>query len=192
MYFCLKLQVITMNSIDPILHPLHRKVLEYKNILANTEKFREEWKSHLKDRIVKTLKEISKAVELDAFVEVQTPVVNLEAVVLTLGVEKSGLAQRIDSHLKRDFIKQRGALIYQQLFNGKIIVLIQYPAIENYGQPHEPKTLAIYRPEELQPEFFLRHLEELMSEITRWEDFDDDQPAKKIGFQIQAPTQATH
>lgn len=161
---------------------LQRKVQEYKTIIANTEKFREEWKSTLRDRIVKTLKEISKAVELDAFIEVQAPVLNLEAVVLTLGVEKSGLAQRIDSHIKRDFIKQRGSLIYQQLFNGKIIVLINYPFIESYGQPREPKTIAIYRPEELQSDFFLRHLEDFMSEITQWEDYDDDQPAKKIGF----------
>ncbi len=163
---------------------LHRKVQEYKTILANTDKFREEWKTSLRDRIAKTLKEIIKIVDIDAFVEVQTPVVNLEAVVLSLGVEKSGLAQRIDSHLRRDFIKQRGALVYQQLFNGKIIVLIQYPFIENYGQPHEPKTIAIYRPEELCLDFFIRHVEQFMTEIIQWEDFDDDQPAKQIGFQI--------
>lgn len=171
---------------DPNHFGLHRKVLEYKNILANTDKFREEWKASLRDRIVKTLKDIVKDVELQAFIDVQTPVVNLEAVVLSLGVEKSGLAQRIDSHLKRDFIKQRGSLIYQQLFNGKIIVLIQYPFIENYGQPHEPKTIAIYRPDELQPDFFMRHLEEFMTEITQWEDFDDDLPAKRIGFPINS------
>ncbi len=176
-----------MREMNPDHFGLHRKVLEYKSILTNTDKFREEWKNSLRDKIVKTLKETAKAVDLDAFVEVQTPVVNLEAVVLSLGVEKSGLAQRIDSHLRRDFIKQRGALIYQQLFNGKIIVMIQYPFIENYGQPHEPKTIAIYRPEELLPEFYLRHMEEFMSEITQWEDFDDDQPAKKIGFQINPP-----
>jgi hypothetical protein len=171
---------------DPNHFGLHRKVLEYKNILSNTDKFREVWRTSLRDHIVKTLKDIVKDIELQAYVDVQTPVVNLEAVVLSLGVEKSGLAQRIDSHLKRDFIKQRGSLIYQQLFNGKIIVLIQYPFIENYGQPHEPKTIAIYRPEELLPDFFMRHLEEFMTEITQWEDFDDDVPAKRIGFPINA------
>jgi hypothetical protein len=171
---------------DPNHFGLHRKVLEYKNILSNTDKFREVWRTSLRDHIVKTLKDIVKDIELQAYVDVQTPVVNLEAVVLSLGVEKSGLAQRIDSHLKRDFIKQRGSLIYQQLFNGKIIVLIQYPFIENYGQPHEPKTIAIYRPEELLPDFFMRHLEEFMTEITQWEDFDDDLPAKRIGFPINA------
>lgn len=170
---------------DANLFDLQRKVQQYKNIVANTDKFRQEWKTSLRDKIVKTLKDTAKAVELEVFVEVQTPVVNLETVVLTLGVEKSGLAQRIDSHLKRDFIKQRGSLVYQQLFNGKIIVLIQYPFIENYGQPHEPKTIAIYRPEELLPDFFLRHLEQFMTEITEWEDFDDDKPVKSsIGFQL--------
>jgi hypothetical protein len=81
-------------------------------------------------------------------------------------------------------IKHNGSLVYQQLFNGKIIVIIQYPFIENYGEPRPPKTVAIYRPEELSEPFLIRHLEEFIQEITDWEDFDDDEPNKKIGFSM--------
>ena len=70
------------------------------------------------------------------------------------------------------------------LFNGKIIVLINYPFIENYGQPQPPKTIAIYRPEELKEPYFIRHMEEFLQEITKWEDYDDDEPTKRIGFQL--------
>ena len=79
-------------------------------------------------------------------------------------------------------VKQNGSLIYQQLFNGKVIVLISYPYIENYGEPRPPKTIAIYRPEELREPFFIRHMEEFLSELTTWEDYDDDEPIQRIGF----------
>ncbi|MEO1438261.1 MAG: hypothetical protein AAFV80_22155, partial [Bacteroidota bacterium] len=109
---------------------------------------------------------------------------NLEAVVLSLGDIKSGMSKKVNNSISRDLIKHNGSLIYQQLFNGKVIVLINYPAIENYGQPRPPKTIGIYRPEEIQPPFFIRHLEEFMREVTNWEDYDDDEPHKKIGFNL--------
>ena len=108
----------------------------------------------------------------------------MEAIVLDLGETKSGIYEVVAQDFHRHLVKNSGALIYQQLFNGKIIVLIQFPYIENYGQPRPPKTVAIYRPEELTEPFFIRHLEELITEITNWEDYDDDEPNKKIGFQF--------
>ena len=85
-------------------------------------------------------------------------------------------------------IKHKGSLVYQQLFNGKIIALISYPTIENYGQPQPPKQIGIYRPEELKEPFFVRHMEEFMKEVTKWEDYDDEdpQPAQRIGFRMDS------
>ncbi len=91
--------------------------------------------------------------------------------------------QKVNEHINRDLIKFNGALIYQQLFNGKIVVVINYPQIEDYSQPKPPKTIAIYRPEELKEPFLIRHLEEFVQEITNWEDYDDDEPMQRIGFQ---------
>jgi len=76
-----------------------------------------------------------------------------------------------------------------QLFNGKVIVIINYPFIEGYGQPQPPKTVAIYRPEELKEPFFVRHLEEFITEVYNWEDYDDDEKPgaernQKIGFKL--------
>jgi len=58
--------------------------------------------------------------------------------------------------------------------------------IEGYGQPKPPKTIAIYRPEEVKPPFLVRHMEEFMREVTDWEDYDDDDkgPAQKIGYSM--------
>jgi hypothetical protein len=168
---------------------LQRKVDSYKEVLANTQNYRNEWKSNLRDYIINTLTEIVNETGLEATITTKSEIDNLEAVILSLGDMGSGLTQHIGSQLKRELIKTNGALIYQQLFNGKAIVLIQYPMIENYGEPRPPKTVAIYRPEELKEPFFVRHVEDFIKEITDWEDYDDDEPNKKIGFKMNFENQ---
>jgi len=163
---------------------LQRKVNTYKEVLKNTRAYRTVWKETLRDMIVGQLEQVSKTVGLEGKIVVKSDFENLEAVVFTLGDVKSGMYQEVNESVKRHLIKHNGSLIYQQLFNGKIIVVINYPFIESYGQPHPPKTMAIYRPEEIKEPFILRHMEELVTEITNWEDYDDDEPNKKIGFKF--------
>ncbi len=167
---------------DPQLANLQRKVARYKEVLENTNSYRQIWKENLKNEIVNQLERMIEDTGLGAKVEVRSEIENLEAVFVTLGQSQSGLFQQVGEDIQRHMIKQNGTLIYQQLFNGKIIVLINYPYIENYGNPRPPKTIAIYRPEELKEAFYIRHLEEFITEITNWEDFDDDEPTKRIGF----------
>ncbi len=170
------------------LYNLKRRVTLYKEIIQNTEDYRAQWKDKLKDFILENLREIIKAVELDAEVICRENVENLEAIVLTLGDGASGLVQQVgESKIERPLIKHNGALIYQQLFNGKVMVMLQYPSIEGYGEPRPPRQLAIYRPEELTSPFFIRHVEDFIREVTIWEDYDDDDaPAadQKIGFKL--------
>ena len=166
------------------LFSLSRKVAYYKETLDQTTAYRNAWKNGLKDKLVSFFNEVIKEVGLDAKVEVRTELENLEAIVISLGDVKSGMYKKLSGDIKRHLIKHNGSLIYQQLFNGKVIVLIQYPFIENYGQPKAPKTVAIYRPEELKDPFCIRHLEEFIQDISDWEDYDDDEPNKKIGFEL--------
>lgn len=163
---------------------LKTKVSRYKQILDNTKKYRKVWVDSLQQQIMDELNYIVGEVELSAEVEVRSDLENLEAVVLNLGTVRSGMSQKVNDTIRQDMIKHNGALVYQQLFNGKILVLIQYPQIEGYGQPRAPKTIAIYRPEELREPYFIRHVEELLQEVTLWEDYDDDEPQQRIGFQL--------
>ena len=126
---------------------LKRKVTRYKEVLQNTINYRKAWKSTLRKNISEQLRALAAAGGLDAKVEIRDDIKNLEAVALTLGVAESGLGEPVGNGLRRDLIKQNGSLVYQQLFNGKILVLINFPFIEKYGQPQPPKTIAIYRPE---------------------------------------------
>jgi hypothetical protein len=167
---------------------LKRKVSQYKEVLQNTDTYRKVWEETLRTAIKNRLEELAEATGLEAVVEERSEMENLQAVTLSLGDTKSGMYQVVGRDIQRHLIKHNGSLIYQQLFNGKIIVLIQYPFIENYGQPSPPKTLAIYRPEELKDPYIVRHLEEFVLEITKWEDYDDDEPNKRIGFDLNFPT----
>ncbi len=163
---------------------LSRKVASYKEVLAQTAAYRNAWKKGLKKKLVSFLEKAIKEVGLDAKVQTLPNLENLEAVAISLGDVKSGMYQKVGSDVERHLVKHNGSLIYQQLFNGKIIVMIQFPFIENYGKPKQPKTIAIYRPEELKDPFLVRHLEEFIQDITDWEDYDDDEPSKKIGFEL--------
>lgn len=162
------------------------KVSKYNAILDNTSNYRNEWKN-LKKVITENLDEIIKETKLNAFVDVKDDIENLEVITLSLGTEVSGIAEKLPgSKVKRPFIKSNGSLIFQQLFNGKVMMMVMYPFIEGYGQPKPPMTLEILRPEEFKPVNVLRYTETFLKEVIEWEDFDDDVPEKMglnpIGF----------
>jgi len=168
------------------LRNLHTKIDNYQKILANTVSYRQVWKTELKESIKQRLGVILDCCGLKAEIIEKDEVDNLEAVILSLGRERSGIAEIIAEDTRRPLIKTNGALIYQQLFNGKIQVMIVFPAIEGYGDQLPPKMIGIYRPEELKEPFIIRHMEEFFKEIIAWEDFDDDKPAQnqRIGFNM--------
>jgi hypothetical protein len=168
------------------------KVNKYKQVLQNTIEYRESWHSDIKPLLINALNEIIEDTKLNkAEVIVRDNIENLETVILDLGRSSSGISENItDSGVKRTMIKSNGSLVYQQLFNGKIMVMVLSPHIEGYGDPKPPKTIEILRPDELKPPFIIRHMEVFLRDITDWEDFDDNEPEKKtnsfnpIGFNI--------
>jgi len=166
---------------------IKQRVSKYKGILKNTHNYRKDWSEGLKVLIVDNLNKIIKKTKLTGFVDVKDDIENLEVISLSLGTEVSGIAEKLPGNKsKRPFIKSNGALIFQQLFNGKVMIMIMYPFIEGYGQPKPPMTLEILRPEEMKPAFILRYVETFLKEVIEWEDFDDDVPEKMgmnpIGF----------
>ena len=165
---------------------LRRKVERYKEMLQNTLQYRETWNKTLKKHIITQLKALAEAGGFTFNIEERDEIQNLGAVVLNLGTEASGLREPVGNGIHRDLIKQNGSLVYQQLFNGKILVLVNIPYVEKYGEPQPPKTLSIYRPEELKEAYILQHLETFISDVTAWEDYDDEmpEPNQRIGFKL--------
>jgi hypothetical protein len=163
---------------------LQVKAAAYKTVLENTKIFREQWLD-TKTLVTNTLTEIMNHLGIKADVKSVDKIQNLGSVVLDLGKSSSGISENIeDSGVQRTMVKNNGAIIYQQLFNGKIMVMIVGPSIEGYGEPKPPKTIEILRPEELKSPFIIRHVDMLLRDVIEWEDYDDNEPAKSsIGFQ---------
>lgn len=160
---------------------LPSKIAKYKAILHNTETYRKAWNDQLKDKIIQTLQSLVGETELTAEIDVREGLKNLESVVLSLGVVPSGIYEPVGDQFRKKLYKGNGMLIFQQLYNGKIIVMMSYPHIEEVANPKPPKTLEIVRPEELTEGYIIRYLETFFNEIIEWEDYDDDVPTT-IGF----------
>jgi len=165
---------------------LINKVAKYSEVKQNTHDYRKQWHDGKKKMIMDTLQGIIDNTDLEAEVELRDDIENLEVVMFNLGRTKSGIREKLGGDESRSVVRNNGILVYQQLFNGKIVVMIVNPFLEGYGDPQPPKTLEILRPEELTEGFMARHMEEFIKEITAWEDYDDDQPAPPpIGFNTQ-------
>ena len=126
------------------------RVKEYNSILKNTKKYRKAWGESIRPMIIEELNKIIEETKLNAFVEIRDDIENLEVIALSLGTVVSSIAEKLPGNrTKRSFIKSSGALIFQQLFNGKIMMMVMYPYIEGYGQPKPPRSLEILRPKNL-------------------------------------------
>lgn len=183
------------------LSALKIKTDAYKQVLKNTIDFRKEWNAESKSMIQTTLKYILKELNIKGEVKKEENIENLESIILDLGKTSSGITENLEgSGVKRTMIKSNGALVYQQLFNGKIMVMVSSPHIEGYGEPKPPFSLEILRPSELKEAFILRHFEQLLKAATEWEDYDDELPSQQtrsfnpIGFNgnvnVQEPEDA--
>lgn len=163
---------------------LREKVNAYKQVLENTASYRQQWKDSTRNFISSTLRDVAEQTALKASITEKNNIENLEAVVLDLGRSSSGIAENVDdTDVKRIMVKNNGSLIYQQLFNGKIMVMLVSPHIEGYGEAKRPMSLEILRPAELLRSSIFRHVKELLEDITEWEDYDDDDPKTKLPFQ---------
>lgn len=167
---------------DDELLKIKQKVKKYQEILENTLQYRKDWDEYLKELIITTLEHISEETGLKASVEVQDNIENMELVIFNLGRSTSGISEKVDEKLKKPMLKSNGALIFQQLFNGKILVLVSVPHIEGYGDPRPPRTIEILRPDELKKPFIYRHTEIFLKDVIEWEDYDDDAPQEKRSF----------
>ncbi|MDH3648060.1 MAG: hypothetical protein OEQ53_00160 [Saprospiraceae bacterium] len=158
------------------------KVKRYQSMIKNTADYRQSWIDSLRKMIMDQLAEIVEDTGMSASVDAKSEWNNLEAIALNLGQQNSGISEEVGD-AQRHLIKSNGMLIYQQLFNGKVMVSIMYPFIEGLAKPKPPKQIEILRPEELKLPFILRHVEEFLKEIIAWEDYDDDVP-QQIGFSM--------
>ena len=163
---------------------LQEKVKAYKEVLQNTKEYRKQWQLKTKGFIIQQLLAVIEQTGLKAKVTEKDKIENLESVMLDLGRSSSGIGESLDNtDFKNFMVKNNGALIYQQLFNGKIMVMLVSPHIEGYGEPKSPEGREILRPEEVTEESIQKNIESLLDVLIQWEDYDDELSNVKNAFQ---------
>jgi hypothetical protein len=160
---------------------------KYTSILKQVLDYREVWDLSLKAFINSVAETILTQTGVSAQIEVEERFENLESITISLGKTVSGIAENVDDITKRNIIKDKGSLIYSQLFNGKIQAWMTYPVIEGLMQAKQPKMLGIYGPPEFNEDLILDNFDEFFKELIEWENYDDDQPGQsttvnRIGF----------
>lgn len=169
---------------------IKERASKYQAILDQVMKFREAWGKELKDFILNTSKKVLSETGISGQIEVEERFENLESITISLGKSISGIAEHVDELTKRTIIKDKGSLIYSQLFNGKVQAWMTYPIIEGLMQPKQPKLLGIYGPPEFNEDLILNNFDSFFKELIEWENYDDDQPGQamnRIGFGAHQP-----
>lgn len=164
---------------------LKERASKYTDILQQVVDFREEWGKNLKNFIKNKSESILKHTGINAQVEIEERFENLESITISLGKAISGIAENVDGLTKRTIIKDKGSLIYSQLFNGKVQAWMTYPIIEGLMQPKPPHMLGIYAPGEFNEQLIMDNFDQFFKELIEWENYDDDQPGQemnRIGF----------
>lgn len=152
----------------------------YTEILDQVVAYRDVWGKSLKKQIHDTAEEILKHTGISAQIEVEERFENLESITVSLGKAISGIAENVDGINKRTIIKDKGSLIFSQLFNGKVQAWMTYPLIEGLMQPKQPKMIGIYAPPEFNDQLILSNFDQFFKELIDWENYDDDQPGQQI------------
>lgn len=158
---------------------------KYTAILNQVVTYRDAWGKGLKEQIKNMTEEILEHTGISAQIEIEERFENLESITLSLGKAISGIAENIDEENKRTIIKDKGSLIFSQLFNGKVQAWMTYPLIEGLMQPKQPKMIGIYAPPEFDDQLILTIFDSFFKELIDWENYDDDQPGQqvnRIGF----------
>lgn len=166
---------------------IRKRASKYAQILQQVLDFRADWEKKLKDYIVKTSTEVLKHADIDAKINIEEQYENLESIGISLGKHVSGISEVIDENTNRTIIKDRGSLMYSQLFNGKVQCWMTYPLIEGLMQPKQPMLIGIYAPSEFDEDLILSNFDTFFKELIEWENYDDDQPGQqnqvnRIGF----------
>ena len=159
----------------------------YGEELANIEARRNQWINRTRDEIYKTLGNIKNLAKIEDLVTQK--VVgdnNSEAVNIGFPDRHSGIVYRIGGEISVA-VKYGGYLSFSQIYNGKIVVFIEYPYVEKYVGKTEHKLLSVHEPSDFTEDLVFSYFENFIKEMILWESRD----INPIGFKINNLDQLT-
>ncbi len=158
---------------------LEERILDYKNAIKIVVEKRIMWKNKTKNLIVSVLKKAEQAYAIGWQVQELNWIHSNEAVNITFDSFPPDMIELTNQLPTYQFL-QGGSLVFSQLHNGDISVLILFPILEN-AMPMEDDTedLGTYIPEEINEKLIVEKLDVFLKEIIK-----RDIPLlnKKMGF----------
>lgn len=151
---------------------IEQKVKELKNSIENVGKRREQWNNTTKDLIVTTLNNIKQKYDIDCNVYVNDFWRNGETVILSFGINPSGIIEENDKGIK-SFTKHGGSLMFSQVFNGEIYVVIKKPYIEGVVEETNGEFQEKISPEKISEEYIKIQVTEFLQKMIDWENFTE-------------------
>lgn len=149
-----------MNSIKSLIKELDET---YKQTIER----RELWTNDRKNFLIEELNKIVKEVKYDWFVSTNENKFNHEAVYLKFGNRPSGIVEKENnSHLTY----YGGCLFFSQSANGKVVIWLKLPHIENILYNDNPtKILATLEPSKLDVNTLNSYVESFLTEMIKAE-----------------------
>lgn len=160
-----------------------RSLDDYKVSVQNMLERREEWKAEIRDRIKQVLISLRERTDIQLNVDVNEDLDNLNAVILGLPNKPSGIAELGYDPFKgefpvKQFTKTEGYLSFNQVYNGQIVVVINYPYIEDKVSQRGAAVNGYYEPKDLTTNTIIGIVADFFDAMTKWE----NETRQPIGF----------
>ena len=163
------------------LEAIDNKKNEFQSVLTQIQLYRDLWQNEKKELIIKTLTSIKKAIDLEWQIQVLDMAKNSETINIAFNPARSGISENNGSSM-RSFVKEGGALLFCQAYNGEIFVLIMYPYINEIVSRKENTFLGKFKPDQITEEFICAKVEKFLDEMIKWE---KSNYGNKVGFVIE-------
>ncbi len=158
---------------------LEERILDYKNSIKIVVEKRIMWKTTTKDLIVSVLKKAESSYAIGWQVQELNWIQSNEAVNITFDSFPPDMIEFTNRLPTYQFL-QGGSLVFSQLHNGDVNVMILFPVIDN-SLPTENDTqdLGTYNPEDINEKLIVEKIDVFLKEIIKRE---VPSLSKKMGF----------
>lgn len=159
---------------------------EYCGVVSQVEERHTHWNTSTKQEIFRVLSSISG--DLKPLKAVQEGSIrNFDTVCLGFPPTPTSIVLR-EGNGAKGLTRFGGYLFYSQVFNGRILVGISYPYVEQLQDPSPNKGIALLDPTEITEQKILEHVNIFLREITEAERTismrDDLHNKRPIGFTV--------
>lgn len=161
---------------------LEKRVIEYEDSIETVVEKRILWNTEIKNMITGILKTAEETYKIGWRVQELSWIHTNEAVNITFVSFPADLIEKTNKIPTYQFL-QGGSLVFSQMYNGDVEILVLFPALENSASfDNDLIELGIYDPNEITEKLIIEKIDEFLKEMIKW---DVPLIRTKLGFKTQ-------